>query len=1558
MMANTFDAIGDGTAAAIVFAKFQLAINLDEGSNLMPPPLNIVAMMLVILFYMVEYFCNYCKYSVWWIRRWYTGEEIKYIHFDLALLIMPPFLKKRQLEMDEQCIGKHFTILTSKGMLIAKVTGFDRPSQHHEIRFFKSVDDGDGNLVLEMENVRGEDGRIKLDEEGNNVQRPIKAKATFGHNILRKHIWEVDILQLASDGILDLDQFNDVVTAELTHRCMHDDRIWICNFCRSYATQSSVSLNRLARELNAEDLELRMLKRVQPEICPNCYRYRHDLARWRFVWELISLLLFYLFVWWMLFVSLGGILLLKLVIDPTALIEACTKVFYWVYDKWVESPFCSFCCCCNVEVDEHAHEKNILDSMNVSDDMAWCNVEHHYQSRELVHALHTLDNDNLFVRGRRSALWTGLQKTKRSIDPTLLMKAVAKYINDISYEDEITEYDFFDDYLHFEALQEELINVEMWETRFKPLAAAIYSTIHSNRKYELHLHLFGRLPFSARVITDELERWWDDNNEAIDANLRGVPVEKLQPAHIVVFLEKYQSLRCKNSEERQNIVYQICECEDDGKSDDAYYKFTSYLTDVAVMFTRSNLQTMLRDVTTTILERGTEQRIVLQEFDLVFADIPSDMISLPLFRCMKPNVDTIKLWTLRNFLQTVLMLDGFSSETLVNRTPFLVLSKEKLLSELLAKNSQRMADKEHQKTEKGNARRIKRTMQLSDWNANSSVGSGGSDDDASLDLEIKNEREVRSNLSSDAVQEEKYDDENDIRLRNHKLKFLKRKQEEHRHLLLHTNRVSASAIDKCLSFIFDQLFESRTLRPKITNSEILDYQKRLPFVFHRRDTLEFVYKQMCRYCMFNVDGRDRVLDVKTLEYILNMRVFSDQLVIDDQSRPNLGSSDVMHQALQEIFNRSVMEKDWGSVDKSTYVVVVEEVIKQDSTLGVVVEEMMKEEQLNAVVNEETDEQKSDAVPDVHEENDEKTSVETNDEPVTNLQEYTSVIVHDTKEQITTQMTMVVNEEVVDTFNYKPPSPKSKEMTVFDGFSIVLLLNRLFASSEAKLLKSSDTFVVTRSAFLKFVDPREFKHGMASYEWSSRAKAAANIFQSCLDEQQKKVTLGEIQQTAYEIRTQVCEMLCGSITRIKHFVAIEAERERNKYRNVRELEQYKAKLENYIRLPIGDRPESPSLKYDLITSSKWSEFVIRRMSAGYHPNMSKIQLPAVGNTDIFRKFVHTIDICTKDAMVGEDNKDNDEEAAAGDISVVVDNNTSYDMKKKCKRIFNMMIMKYEHRITLQQLIFYLRKFQSFLQANVRLSRLVLHYDPKDEYRLKNIAISKNFDEYYEEYWSVKCFGVDPREVNIKSMIDGCNREIRWLYGICFSEFDLVEKITPYIKGTVVEDFYDWMDGSIDIDGTHEVRSEEFAQFKHQLRVNAKAAMNLFHIIRARWQSLSWNQVQDFMVFLEHIIEEVDESVRKHPEGTDADLTVDRMRLLLHISSMDEARWFFDHVELCHADKLSWKHLRKYLKKTLDVRQEVRDFFDDMFDERDYDDNTAEKFMELNSAIESIGGKKDD
>eukprot|EP01084_Bolivina_argentea_P297201 511984_1 len=115
MMSKTFDAIEETQQIKMRISIFNIARTLDSNPAFIPPPLNIFAMTLSVIFYGIEWIirvCSCCKKE----------------KFDLIAVIMPSFMRKRKLELDEQILWenckRYWEITTDRGLTKCKAIKF------------------------------------------------------------------------------------------------------------------------------------------------------------------------------------------------------------------------------------------------------------------------------------------------------------------------------------------------------------------------------------------------------------------------------------------------------------------------------------------------------------------------------------------------------------------------------------------------------------------------------------------------------------------------------------------------------------------------------------------------------------------------------------------------------------------------------------------------------------------------------------------------------------------------------------------------------------------------------------------------------------------------------------------------------------------------------------------------------------------------------------------------------------------------------------------------------------------------------------------------------------------------------------------------------------------------------------------------------------------------------------------------------------------------------------------------------------------------------------------
>lgn len=78
---------------------------------------------------------------------------------------------------------------------------------------------------------------------------------------------------------------------------------------------------------------------------------------------------------------------------------------------------------------------------------------------------------------------------------------------------------------------------------------------------------------------------------------------------------------------------------------------------------------------------------------MLFEDLSSDLIVLPIFRAMKQNSDFARLWTLRSFFKVIFMLRVLVKHILVNYHSHIYLTLPQLLSRVYELFKDEIVDK-------------------------------------------------------------------------------------------------------------------------------------------------------------------------------------------------------------------------------------------------------------------------------------------------------------------------------------------------------------------------------------------------------------------------------------------------------------------------------------------------------------------------------------------------------------------------------------------------------------------------------------------------------------------------------------------------------------------------------------------------------------------------------------------------------------------------------------------------------------------------------------------------
>eukprot|EP01084_Bolivina_argentea_P257963 434701_1 len=328
---------------------------------------------------------------------------------------MPGFLKARKLELDEQIIfdncGKSWMITTHKGATVCKAVKYNNSLNKHYMKFY--------------------------DTNGypNDDKKWIGLRVSVENDVAKKHCWFLDLMHLHQVGLMGLKQFERVKVDRAWTNAAHDamtqakskhviSPYWICGFCRGYVKESKASIKHLGRLLSISDIELKILHKVNPSVCPNCYRVRFERQRWEFVWEILSLWTFYFIVFPILFIIFGIMMLLRIIRDPAEMARTWEILKTRIYNDVEEV------------VEFVTHENHIV---NKEEKARY--VSAHYSDTQLIANLNSASREHrLFDSNVRDVVWEKLYIAKDAIDPFLLKGKINNHIMSISAEDELTPY--------------------------------------------------------------------------------------------------------------------------------------------------------------------------------------------------------------------------------------------------------------------------------------------------------------------------------------------------------------------------------------------------------------------------------------------------------------------------------------------------------------------------------------------------------------------------------------------------------------------------------------------------------------------------------------------------------------------------------------------------------------------------------------------------------------------------------------------------------------------------------------------------------------------------------------------------------------------------------------------------------------------------------------------------------------------------------------------------------------------------------------------------------------
>eukprot|EP01083_Nonionella_stella_P122850 369792_1 len=856
MMATTYEHIDQNATSEIIFARFQLALSLDDDPSFMPPPLNLLAMVLVVIFYAIEWIIKTVSNCC------FHGEKA----FNLITLILPKFMRKRKLELDEQILydncDLYWTIKTSdRGETKCRAEDYDYKLHKHRITFYD------------------DDEKHKID-------------VSIEDDVERKRTWWLDLMHLHEVGLLELKQFEEVdIDRQYIHKASHDDKwrdkYWLCGFCRSYVQSSKASIKCLGRLLNVQDTELKIINKVLPTVCPNCYRKRFHRKRWELVWEIISIRIWYIFVFPLFLLIFGCVLLLKMLQD----LDATAKRFEVLKSK----------------IPCLSNQNTQTESISNDKQKKAKYVTNHYKDTQLIAMLNSWSTEHdIFKPKVRDIVWEKLDSAKDTIDPLLLKEQLTNHVMNVSTEDELGPFEFFEDYVDMASLKGDG-GARIWNNYFEPFSRTIFQRIQHECRTKLPLHLFSRYPFDMTGLLDDLE----DHFRRKSLNGHRV-LSECTKDELLDALDEFQFLNCTTPQQRRHILDSIDKNDNDYKGNTIYHKFVSYLMEVSSLFQNvRKIKNMLRDVNMAIIERGVNASLFADQLYFLFDDIRNEIVALPFFNSMRIEYHAddwkVELWTIRNTLQTLYFLNHATRKYILDHTNKKLVTKDHIFEIVCKLYAKDITDPDNITTH-------------IDTDSNHSEHDDSEDDDDGIQLRTADSlREDTSVQSVGAMgafgrdysrgrsaanlkpKSDDYREEHDEK---------EEKIEKERWHQFYKQEITAKAIQTELDSMFDKLQARRDA--KVSETTIDYYRRHLTVRLLTDDELlRFIYEQMARYITFKRSEIDKSCELQTLKTILiKTGEYERKYTIDVETLPGVMKNDSyieeLHKHLLEIFTQTKM----------------------------------------------------------------------------------------------------------------------------------------------------------------------------------------------------------------------------------------------------------------------------------------------------------------------------------------------------------------------------------------------------------------------------------------------------------------------------------------------------------------------------------------------------------------------------------------------------------------------------------------------------------------------------
>jgi len=570
----------------------------------------------------------------------------------------------------------------------------------------------------------------------------------------------------------------------------------------------------------------------------------------------------------------------------------------------------------------------------------------------------------------------------------------------------------------------------------------------------------------------------------------------------------------------------------------------------------------------------------------------------------------------------------------------------------------------------------------------------------------------------------------------------------------------------------------------------------------------------------------------------------------------------------------------------------------------------------------------------------------------------------------------------------------RELTVIDGYNLLRLAVEMRGRIRNEIKSRGHDLELTQDNFVKTMEKAMYSKEVldvtkADYsrpyrEWSEVARRSASVFQQVQDEEQNKVTLGQVRETLLFLHEDI-RLLTKNISKFK-----------KKLDKLKKTDQMVDHQRFWTFLVREMNVEDDEAKWYSRNEEIESAAALREDSE----SSTTVDLRNIGRTvtvDSFEDPLHSTEPNHKSgASKGKRSR-------GGDLK-----NRKTLFFERSKRVFNAMESQNGLWITMRQIHVYLlwltEKLQSVDMDWLQYQSGDLGEQRVDERTFKTVVLTAmssgetvrksvldvdvDHEKVSTEFNLARTFAEDPNgfefqqsgdeneekystqieQLRSRKELDRLRKKIwsegddklfssqlSWIFRQCAISDVATDELSSWRN--ICSFIRVFRDGSIEerirhdlkfLGGNHQVYRDEFEQFKATLKCRGETAKSLFYQIRQFNESINWSQIVEFLDFIELNMVNVEDAIDKEDMGEDEDPSLEELIAFMNIQSQVDGHWLFSMVLNRHSETVSWVEIREFLKDWIENRDEVTDYFEELLEKR-YREQLTEK------ALDEIDGK---